>query len=593
MPLEEDKNLEKKEDYSVIRIEDLRFANTINKLLQKLEKEGKKDKLTSKVFDTEFKEVSEFLYTYLPYYLFLKFDIHFQDIGFLKRHSKDIVENLLAFLTTSKFITAPIKAALSKIIRKEDIVENLDKVISELYKKYYKDLREDQKKVFYSFYNLSKDEKLSEKNLATILKAKVLLDNVELVRAVKLIQHTANEHDLERDSLKKILDKETKKLFKTDTPSFELLQKTQKEKPEEFKEWRKIRNEFRSVGKDILEEVWKLHGYTIETPEKANELLRSLKLETTIDPGFVGLVSPGDTQSVQFKYYTSKGLELSNPPGKNVVMNKEYDPDKDDSYYCKGIPASESSQDLHSVYTLEYLKNKSDRLFTKAAKANEQIEDVRIQNRKDLLKSDQPIRKNCALVIAVIDITAGRIGNANSEKLTPPTYGIHNLKYEHLTIKGNKAVLEYVGKDEQPQKHVIDDEEIVNELKNIKQVRKKGQYLFSRDGNKPISASTIRKYLKEIGWEDANPHTIRKYHANLIFSELLDKEFKTKKGSLTGYEETIDKISKKLGNTKSIAVSAYTSPTMLKEFFVKNNFDFKKDKIPAVALKTIKKAGKL
>lgn len=585
-----------KEDFSISSINDLQFLNTTQKVIDGLKNKKSKVKSSTKMFSPTFAPIGNLLYSLLPEYLNTKYNVDYDNTSYFFRNRKDLFENTVKKLKDlKKFKTVkPFLDKLYKFLENQDI-DNYEKLIKLFKKQYYPILKDtDDKKTFLNFFKLVSDKKLNNKALSILLKNKLFLEDLNLVRAIKLIKHVSNKEEEKLSKSQKIINSKTKKLFGTTTPSFEQQKEISKSKPEEYKKWRLESNNLRSLGKAILVEAWRLKGFTVEDKDKAEDLLKDLKIPTTVDFKYVGALSPGDTDSVQFKYYTTKKVQLESVPGKNVTMNKDYDSKTDDTAYCSAIPASGSSSEIYAFYTLDYIRRRSDRLFTKARKAAEQIEDFRINSRKDLDSPSTPVKLNAALVLSIIDITAGRIGNPKSEKQENPTYGIHNLKAKHLKIVNDKAILTYIGKGAKSQKHTITDPKIVNILRDRKKKRKPEQYLFNvKPENKPVSPATIRKYLKDVGWQEANPHIFRKYHANKIFSEILEQDFKTKKSALTAFINKVEEIANMLGNTKAVAVSAYTSPTLIHSFFVKNDFDFEIDKVPAIVVSTLKKAGKI
>ena len=140
-----------------------------------------------------------------------------------------------------------------------------------------------------------------------------------------------------------------------------------------------------------------------------------------------------------FRYFTRYGKELENVPGAGVKMNPLYNED-DDTYYCTGYPQQNVTNNTYWFYTKDYRRRS---LEAKHAKAKKLANDLNITDLRKVYYEDlKPIvgRKHeltpkaiAALVTAVIDDTAGRIGNSGIER--NGVYGIHNLQCENLFTK--------------------------------------------------------------------------------------------------------------------------------------------------------------
>lgn len=548
----------------MITIEELQFLNFTQDVLDR------RGSLQVPLISSVDFELKEFLYTFWPSALAYFDEVKTGRSTVLNKPEVTVLlDAVRSHLQQHRVLSAVVKTALVKlkdIKSKPEVIENYLEVITSLHKTYYRKLEGDDKKLFYAFYKYANAE-YDDKVVKYIMRNRMGLPKplIQYLGTVKLTDtRVEDEYKITSQRLQKV----NTKYFQTDTPSFDQQKQLRDTNPEAYKKYRELYNAARSVGKQVLEEAWITEGYDIVDVKKARALCNKIGVPCSIDPGYIGKVSLGKTDAVQFIYYTVNGKQLESTPGVNVTMNPNYT-SADNSYYCKAIPASQSTDKVYSFYTIDYVKNRTDRLFQKARECADNVEAVRIQYEKDIVGKNK-VTAMCAVLVKLMDLTAGRIGSTAQEKNDPPTYGLSILRGKHLKVEANRCVLSYLGKDAQQQRHVVTDVQMVKTLAALKRKVKANDYLFSITEGKPVSNTTIRKYLNSVGFE--NPHVFRKLAANRILSEQT-KKFKNKAYALKGFKEIADKIADTLGNTPSVAVSAYCAPTLIQNFMDLNGLE--------------------
>lgn len=375
------------------------------------------------------------------------------------------------------------------------------------------------------------------------------------------------------DTSVKELQNISKKLFKTINPSDEQLKELKEKSPDKYKEYRKYVLQQKKDAKIALEDSWDERGLNVPEDVKiVKKLLKELKIPDPIDPGYVGKVAIGPSPSVLFTYYTKYGKELENVPGSQVRMNPKYTED-DNTFYCIGLPQQNFTNKEYRFYTKDYRKKSLRTKHSKAEKLAHEIdiEKLRAIYRKDfaplLSNPEKPtIKSIAALVTAILDETAGRIGNTGESEKNG-VYGIHNLLSKHVTIRDGKAILSYNGKKNVHQRHIIEEPKIVKALTYLKSIRKPSQYIFSVNGSRPVSSSYINNYLKDLGFPDT-AHGFRKYHANRIFNEVINSNLAAiKRNPLKVFDKAVDEVAKKLGHQPSNSIKSYIDNDLIRDYF--------------------------
>lgn len=363
----------------------------------------------------------------------------------------------------------------------------------------------------------------------------------------------------------------TKKYFKSTTPTAEDMKKLQTKFPEKYKEWKRASNATKKAAREAVVEAFKTKGYGVVDVKVAKSVLKDLGIPNPIDPGFIGKVSIGDTKTKMFSYYTKDGQLLDSVVGQNVVMNTKYTKDND-AYYCTHMPAINSGTPV-KVYTAEHRKKSAQRLHNGARESVNGLDDLRptlASDMKPLLNGNlKDVDALAALVVRVIDETAGRIGNPGSER-NANTFGIHNLQIKHVKKSKSGFTLKYIGKKGVPQEHKVEDALSVKAITKLIEGRKGAQYVFSRDGERPLSPTTVGMYLKGTGFS-GSPHRFRKIWANKIFNELAFKDAAkkmTKEQAKAIFDKAVAAVAAKLGQTEmNTSIRSYIDPLLMKRFW--------------------------
>jgi len=550
------------------------------------------NKLTTgfKTFSKEFNPYAKVLYHLLPYFLKVYYDIPFQSAK-----SKPLYPTLVDSIQQ---LIPMIKSLLWKkiiIIRDADNIRLIPEVMEKMKLKVGNKFEGYDSKVFKAFYSLytkteTNDDEKMNKFLDTIFRFVNYLDNKDLrlfIRTIETEVKVTQESYLQEKKTESSL---TKKLFKTPTPSNELIKSLEKEKPELYKKWRKQLLEVKIQAKQVVETLW-VDKYPnikfLEIP-KIIELLKQAKVDFYLDSNFKGKVSMGETPSTMFKYYTTAGLELNTAPGTEVEMNPKYNPKTDDTFYCKHIPRRSADGVVKYIQTYQYMSKSLSNRDVIVSKVAEVIEDVRQTWSKDLKGKDHN-RKMIAAICKLCDLTYARIGNKDSEK-ERDVFGLHILLKKHLKITSSGITISYQGKDKVIQSHKVSDPVIVSLLKKLMEKFKANDHIFVRKDGKPFSEKAINEYLLSIGFPDTF-HLIRKYHGNRIFAEALVRvrgKFDKDKAKNLFYS-MVDAVAKELGNTRGASMRSYINVNLIIQFWNKVKQPMPKDVATTVRKNTLKR----
>lgn len=215
----------------------------------------------------------------------------------------------------------------------------------------------------------------------------------------------------------------------------------------------------------------------------------------------------------------------------------------------------------------------SDRQIANRNKAKaEQVEKLRkgiktlmAQVKKDLSSKDDATRLT-ALAVALMNETFERVGNDTSAK--EGHFGVTGWQKKHVSFRGGKARVKYVGKSGVEHDKLVEDASVVTALKEAV----KG--LSPTDSiTGTVGASQVNAYLSKY---DITAKDMRGYHANAEMLSRL-KDIRSKGGELPEDKKEREKLLKDEFKEalEETAAAVGHSPTMLRNSYLVPGFEEK------------------
>jgi len=160
-----------------------------------------------------------------------------------------------------------------------------------------------------------------------------------------------------------------------------------------------------------------------------------------------------------------------------------------------------------------------------------------------------------AMAVIMIDKTAERVGNAESAK--EGHFGITGLRCRHVTVRGNRVHLKYVGKSGVSQDKAFTDPDVAKLLRKRMKTCKRNESVI------PVGSDSINRYLKPFG---ITAKDIRGYQSNKLMTQALSKW----KGRVKGEKERKKVF---LAEVKKVAGKVGHQPATLRKHYLLPNFE--------------------
>jgi hypothetical protein len=192
------------------------------------------------------------------------------------------------------------------------------------------------------------------------------------------------------------------------------------------------------------------------------------------------------------------------------------------------------------------------------------ISSLRNNITRDLSNEDEKTALT-ALVIAIIDTTAERVGNEDSAE--NGHFGVTGFQKKHIKIEGNKVTFKYIGKSGVEHDTSFTDEKIANALKKAIS-NSPSKFVFRTTDDFQIKADKVNRYLSDF---NVTAKDLRGYSANKWIIEKLKQitpeQEETKRQKQ--FNEIVSSVSEKIGHDKATLKNHYLVPE-LEAHFVEN-----------------------
>ena len=181
--------------------------------------------------------------------------------------------------------------------------------------------------------------------------------------------------------------------------------------------------------------------------------------------------------------------------------------------------------------------------------------------------------KVIATVISLMERTYIRIGSSDYEKMYG-SYGLTTLKDKHVSIKGNDILFSFKGKKGVFHKISLKNKKLAKAVEACRDIPGKELFqYFDKEGNrKGIDSGMVNNYIKTATDMEFTTKDFRTWAGSLnilwafksIGEAMNHSECKKK------IVEALDKVSLKLGNTRTVCKKYYVHPGLL-SLYEENN----------------------
>jgi DNA topoisomerase I len=193
---------------------------------------------------------------------------------------------------------------------------------------------------------------------------------------------------------------------------------------------------------------------------------------------------------------------------------------------------------------------------------------IRKKLEADLTLPGLPKNKVLAAVVSLMEKTGIRIGNEFYEKLYG-SFGLTTLKDKHAEVKGTELKFCFKGKKGVEHTVALKSRKLAKIVQNCRDIPGKElfQYIDEEGNRQSIDSGMVNDYIRTLAGEDFTAKDFRTWCGTVaaltaIIENGLDEDIDSKKKVIA----VLDKVSKQLGNSRTVCKKYYVHPSLLEMY---------------------------
>ena len=184
----------------------------------------------------------------------------------------------------------------------------------------------------------------------------------------------------------------------------------------------------------------------------------------------------------------------------------------------------------------------------------------------DLRRRGLPREKVLAAVVKLLETTLIRVGNDEYAK-SNNSFGLTTMRDQHAEIEGSKVRFEFNGKSGINHEIDIRDPRIAKIVGQCQDLpgQELFQYVDDQGAVRDIGSTDVNEYLREISGQDFTAKDFRTWAGTALAAQALQEfeDFDTKAAAKRNVTKAIERVAKRLGNTKAVCRKCYIHPAII------------------------------
>jgi len=276
-----------------------------------------------------------------------------------------------------------------------------------------------------------------------------------------------------------------------------------------------------------------------------------------------------------FRYYDSKGKEITDPPKIERIEALRIPPAWRDVWISPrpsaklqavGIDAAGRRQYL---YHPDYRAQQEQAKYDKLVRFGEKLPDIRAAMAEHMDRGDLDRERVSAVALRLINVGWFRPGSERYAKESK-TYGITTLRKSHVKVRGSKIALSFRGKHKVWVHTALVDAELADALKELQKLRGGARLFRYRQGDEVMSLTERRlnDYINTYMGDEFSAKDFRTWGGTLLAAIALAERGGV--GSETQAKKAVTAVcrgvAERLGNTPAVCRASYISPAVVEQY---------------------------
>ena len=189
---------------------------------------------------------------------------------------------------------------------------------------------------------------------------------------------------------------------------------------------------------------------------------------------------------------------------------------------------------------------------------------------KDLSLPGLPRAKVMATIARLLETTCIRIGNDEYARANQ-SFGLTTLRNKHVKITGSKIRFRFRGKSGVIRNVDLNDRRLAQIVRRCQDLpgQELFQYLDENGRRRAVNSSDVNQYLREATGIDLTAKDFRTWAGTVLAARALAElpPFASKSQAKRNVVRAVERVAKKLGNTRAVCQNCYIHPAAVNAYF--------------------------
>lgn len=170
----------------------------------------------------------------------------------------------------------------------------------------------------------------------------------------------------------------------------------------------------------------------------------------------------------------------------------------------------------------------------------------------------------CAIALRLIDLGWFRIGSDRHTRASG-TFGITTLRKRHISVRGRRVRLEFVGKGRANVRTTLVDDELASAIRELLATPGRGRlFRYTRDGSfVDLTSRTLNEYVKANLGSEFSAKDFRTWGGTLLAAIAFAER---PGGGRAGVAAVMRSVADRLGNTPAVCRQSYVAPAVVEAY---------------------------
>jgi DNA topoisomerase-1 len=220
-------------------------------------------------------------------------------------------------------------------------------------------------------------------------------------------------------------------------------------------------------------------------------------------------------------------------------------------------------------YHPKYRAIRDETKFGRILEFSDLLPALRDRVEQDLQLAGLPRDKVLASVVRLLEKTLIRVGNEEYARENK-SYGLATMRRRHVEVSGHTLRFDFRGKSGLMHSVAVTDRRVARIVQHCQELpgQELFQYLDDDDKRQTIDAGDINDYLKRASGREITAKDFRTWSGTMLAAFELRAlgPGQTEKEARANVVKAVDKVAKRLGNTRAVCRKYYIHPVVLESY---------------------------